>query len=176
MKKYLSPPVTVGLSVLVLVALIVFFGLLPLVSKTNDQRTQIDATRTLIASLGQQQRNIEAVSKNFTRLAEQDTLVGSAFLNERKSVEFFNALDALGDQAGVLEFQKRLDAPGQQAQQLVGLHLEFSANFESALELLNGLHQLNIFTRPNGLTITRGTGLQNLHVVLDAFIPWETAS
>ncbi|MBI5404593.1 MAG: hypothetical protein HY976_00030, partial [Candidatus Kerfeldbacteria bacterium] len=126
-------------------------------------------------SLAQQQRNIENVSRSFTRLSEQDAQVASVFLSERKSVEFFNDLDALGDSAGIINFQKRLDQANQQPQQLVGLHLTFDSTFAATLSFLQGLAKLDIMVSLQTLSMTRGSGTNDLTVSVDAFVPWEAA-
>ncbi|MBI5405085.1 MAG: hypothetical protein HY976_02565, partial [Candidatus Kerfeldbacteria bacterium] len=123
MKLAVSPAIAISSSTAIIVVAVALLVLRPLGAQISERRTAIDSTRALIESLAQQQRNIENVSRSFTRLSEQDAQVASVFLSERKSVEFFNDLDALGDSAGIINFQKRLDQANQQPQQLVGLHL-----------------------------------------------------
>lgn len=174
MKLAVSPAIAISSSTAIIVVIAVLFILRPLSAQISERRLAIDSTRALIESLAQQQRNIENVSRNFTQLTEQDAQVESAFLSERSSVDFFNNLDTLGDSAGITNFQKRLDQANQQSQQLIGLHLTFDSTFASTLSFLQGLAKLDVIVSVQTMTVTRGSGTNDLTVSVDALVPWET--
>jgi len=157
----------------VLVSGLVLFVTIPLSKKISERRTEIDSVRTSIAALLQQQRNIDTVSRSFAELNRKDEDVASVFLSESRSVSFFDELDALGDQLGISEVQKRLDDPNDAAgDQLIGLQVSFVTSYKSALTFVRELLKLSVLISPTDISLSQATRPGFVSVSIESQIPW----
>ncbi len=158
-----------------LLIMAVGFWVLPRLAKLQQTRQNIDATRIAIASVKNQQENIEAVSQDFEKIQADAQLVEEVFLRESESVNFFNRVDEAFASSGIDDSLVRIDTPIKGTpMQPVGIHLSFKATFSQTLSLLRTLRSLKplITIETVALNATEGTS-RTLSITIDGTVPWE---
>ncbi len=172
--KPLSPAVTSVLTGTLLLAATVIVGVLPLHSSVRSIRDDIDRDRLSIATVEKQQRNIVTVSRNFSRLQDQQRFIDRLFLREERAVDFFNRVDELFSKAGASDSVLRLDTPTQgQSYQTVGVHITFTGTYDQTLGFLRSLSTLDQLVRVTGIQFSAGTGGRAGTATLEGIVPWE---
>ncbi len=175
MKQFIRPSFVVwSIGILMLVGIITFFNL-SILSELSTSREQIDLTRSTIATLEKQQQNIEAVSQEFSKLTEQDERLDKQFLNEERSVEFFNSLDTLFSANGVNDQTVKIDPSQANSQyQTLNVTIAFNAPYATLIRIIRQLQSLEPMILTQSITTGRRAGsVSGESITLNGLVLWE---
>lgn len=178
MKQFIRPSLIVWSIGLLMPAAIVTFFTVPLITELSTSRKTIDLTRSTIATVEKQQQNIDIVSQEFSQLTEQDELLDKLFLNEDRSVEFFNSLDTLFSTNGITGQTVKIDSPQQTASkyQTLNVTITFSTKYAALIHIIRQLQSLEPLILTQSITTTeRGGNFSDQSVTLNGLVLWENS-
>lgn len=177
MKQFSRPSFLVSLIGVLIVVAIITFVTLPLINELSASRKQIDFTRSTIATLEKQQQNIETVSREFSRLTEQDEQLDKLFLNEERSVEFFNSLDASFSANGINGQSVKFDPPQSVSKyQTLNVTVTFNAPYATLIRVVRELQSLEPVILVQSVAITERTGdASGVNITLNGLALWENS-
>lgn len=148
--------------------------IVPTFRNVYDKRDELDSIRTNIESLRLEQSKIGNLSTTYATLQDHQKFIEPLFLNEKRSIDFFNSLDELETGLSLDNLSYTIDTPSKKgALQVLGLHVSFNATFQNTVLAVQKLYASPVAVRITSISVANASDQHMVTVTIDGSIPWN---
>lgn len=172
--RSIRPPLIALVIGAALFSALVFLVIVPQIQDLSAKRDRIDQNRSRIDELQAQQRNVTTVAKDYNALLNTQKEIDAQYLDDSKSVDFFNAIDQLVNDAQGSNSQLRVDTPVKgKAVQSLGMHISYTGSYHSMISVIRRLQGLPVLVTLTNVSISSAGSPPGDAITIDALLPWK---